>query len=400
MPDFADKTFDAANTVYQSTYSTFVFLFDHVKENTQTVMDFTVDNAHKLQDRSKEMWNNTVSDSPQYSSESSLRSKLISKVSNNINTIGLYGGAPLSLFIGYELYRAIYPYRRRAQKLPTGRRFEVILVVGHPESNFVKKLIHDLNARGYIVFVVVSDERQLRIVEEEKDDDIKPLIVDYESSSTVKASLLKLAKYLDTPIDNTYYHLRGCIFIPDYFRMPKISRMDQLSGREFKRVMDEQIFSLNMLLSNGLNVFLRESNNRRKSVQECNNVKIGGGYSKLIFVNFVMYAKNETRTLLLRLACSLNQTFFDELHRELAPGLIESFSRSIFGIDRDSSKIDISMISIKYEKDTESHLIGDSLIDNFKGSTKNKRLSSKDVHYKIYDLLNSNWLKRDYHIHN
>ncbi|VEU23000.1 DEKNAAC104144 [Brettanomyces naardenensis] len=398
MPDFADKAFDAANTIYQISSSVLQTVYYHAKNAADYTLDYTLENAHKLQDKSKDLWVSTSA--PSAPPETTDVSRWTHYLRDNKEKIGLYGGIPLSLYAGYNIFRLFYPYKRRAEKLESGGRFEVVLVVGHLESNFVKRLIHDLNARGYIVFVTVSDEKQLRIVEDEKDDDIKPLIVDYESSVTVKASLLKLAKFLDTQVDGRFFHLRGCLFVPDYFHLPKISKMEDLSGKEFKRVLDEQFLKLNMLLASGLTLFLKESNNRRKSVEECNDVRIKGGYSKLIFVNFVMYVKNESRTLLVRLAKAMNQMLFDELHDELAPSLSTSISR-LFGIDDDPSKIDMTMLSVSYKKDKESHLIGDSMIlDNLPLSRVNKRLSSKDVHYKIYDLLNSHWLKSDYYIHN
>ncbi|GMG59878.1 unnamed protein product [Ambrosiozyma monospora] len=193
-------------------------------------------------------------------------------------------------FAAHKAYRFVYPYIRRATKLSTNQRFEVVLLVGSPLSRVVKRLANDLNTRGYIVFVTVGNEAELKALENEKDEDIRPLIMDYESKSTISTSIMKLATFLDTPFEDDesiYYHFRGCIFVPDYLKLPKVAKLSELEAREFTRVSADQLFKFNDLLQSGLLNILKESNERKDSVEELNEVQLGGGYSKLLFVNFI-----------------------------------------------------------------------------------------------------------------
>lgn len=385
MPDFVDKTFDALYDTYKKANGLVVKAIDKASDAVESTSEYIRNNADQF-----------ARDLPKEPELPAPDSQLYQYVTKH-KYLGMGLATSLSLIFGYKTYKLCFPYKRRAPKLKSGRRFEVILVIGHPESNFVRKLINDLNTRGYIVYVGLTDEKQLRAIEQMRDEDIKPFIVDYESSNTVKGSLMKLAKFLDTPTsDGMYFHLRGVLFVPDYFHMPKIKTLGELNAKEYQRVVEEQFLRMNTLLANGLTVFLKESNNRRKNLEECNGLKITGGYAKLIFVNFVMYARNETRTLLYSLATAQNNAFYNELYNENANSVWQSACRLV-GYDTDHSKIDMTQLNITYKKDTESHLIGDSFLFD---PEYNRKLSSKDVHYKIFDLLNSRWLKRQYSIHN
>ncbi|VUG19981.1 DEBR0S6_04918g1_1 [Brettanomyces bruxellensis] len=339
MPDFVDKTFDAVYSVYQTAVVALNGAYDKAKDAGQSIMEYTKDSAQKVQLKTGDLIEKA---SPPPSTPPETTYDEVKQFAiNHAYQIGLYGGIPLSVYTLHKLIRLFVPYKRRAQKLKDGSRYEVIVLLGPIQSNFVKKLIYDLNGRGYIVFVVVSNEKQLRLVEEEKDEDVRPLIVDFQSPTTVKAGLLRLAKFLDKPRNGIFYHLRGCIFVPDYVRIPKISKIGQLSVKEFKRVLDDSFFKINLILANGMATFLKESNNRRKAVSEANNIRIKGGYSKLLFVDFYVSESNEKRILFKKIVQNMNQMLYDELYKEYAPSNMDSLLR-VFGRDPDPSKIDIT----------------------------------------------------------
>ncbi len=395
MPDFVDKTFDAVYSVYQTAVVALNGAYDKAKDAGQSIMEYTKDSAQKVQLKTGDLIEKA---SPPPSTPPETTYDEVKQFAiNHAYQIGLYGGIPLSVYTLNKLIRLFVPYKRRAQKLKDGSRYEVIVLLGSIQSNFVKKLIYDLNGRGYIVFVVVSNEKQLRLVEEEKDEDMRPLIVDFQSPTTVKAGLLRLAKFLDKPRNGIFYHLRGCIFVPDYVRIPKISKIGQLSVKEFKRVLDDSFFKINLILANGMATFLKESNNRRKAVSEANNIRIKGGYSKLLFVDFYVSESNEKRILFKKIVQNMNQMLYDELYKEYAPSNMDSLLR-VFGRDPDPSKIDITKISIEYHKNSESHLIRNSFMIHNSGV--NRKMNATIVHYKIFDILNSAWLKKDYYVHN
>lgn len=395
MPDFVDKTFDAVYSVYQTAVVALNEAYDKAKDAGQSIMEYTKDSAQKVQLKTGDLIEKA---SPPPSTPPETTYDEVKQFAiNHAYQIGLYGGIPLSVYTLHKLIRLFVPYKRRAQKLKDGSRYEVIVLLGPIQSNFVKKLIYDLNGRGYIVFVVVSNEKQLRLVEEEKDEDVRPLIVDFQSPTTVKAGLLRLAKFLDKPRNGIFYHLRGCIFVPDYVRIPKISKIGQLSVKEFKRVLDDSFFKINLILANGMTTFLKESNNRRKAVSEANNIRIKGGYSKLLFIDFYVSESNEKRILFKKIVQNMNQMLYDELYKEYAPSNMDSLLR-VFGRDPDPSKIDITKLSIEYHKNSESHLIRNSFMIHNSGV--NRKMNATIVHYKIFDILNSAWLKKDYYVHN
>ncbi|KAF6006010.1 hypothetical protein HII12_005233 [Brettanomyces bruxellensis] len=395
MPDFVDKTFDAVYSVYQTAVVALNEAYDKAKDAGQSIMEYTKDSAQKVQLKTGDLIEKA---SPPPSTPPETTYDEVKQFAiNHAYQIGLYGGIPLSVYTLNKLIRLFVPYKRRAQKLKDGSRYEVIVLLGSIQSNFVKKLIYDLNGRGYIVFVVVSNEKQLRLVEEEKDEDMRPLIVDFQSPTTVKAGLLRLAKFLDKPRNGIFYHLRGCIFVPDYVRIPKISKIGQLSVKEFKRVLDDSFFKINLILANGMTTFLKESNNRRKAVSEANNIRIKGGYSKLLFIDFYVSESNEKRILFKKIVQNMNQMLYDELYKEYAPSNMDSLLR-VFGRDPDPSKIDITKLSIEYHKNSESHLIRNSFMIHNSGV--NRKMNATIVHYKIFDILNSAWLKKDYYVHN
>lgn len=395
MPDFVDKTFDACYAVYQAAASTMQNAYDHTKDVSQDAMDYAMDELNTLRNSSKNVIE-TIEPPPAPEPQTKLE-QVEDFLLTHKTQIGIYGGIPLTLYTGYKIFRVIFPYQRRVQKLKNGSRYEVILVVGHPQSNFLRQMVSDLSGRGYIVFVAVANERQLKLIEQEQDEDIRPLIVDCQSASTVKSSLLKLARFLDKPSKGIKYHLRGCIFVPDYLKMPRISRIGQLSGREFKRVLDEQFIKANLMIANGLKTFLGQSNKRKQLVGNYDKVSIGGGYSKLMFINFTVSEQNENRTLFVQMAQYFNRALYETIYRETTPSFGDSILR-YFGFNPDPMKVDMTMLTIKYQKNKDSHLLGDFPI--MQSSHINRKLSYRDVHYKVFDLLNSRWLKKDYDISN
>lgn len=151
-------------------------------------------------------------------------------------------------------------------------RFEVVLIIGQPDSPFISKLIHDLNKRGYVVYVTVENEKELQMIESTKDNDIRHLWIDWSSDTTVKSSLLKLAKVLDTAINSSndtllqeesFYNFKAVLFAPNYSHLPKAAVVTDIHTKELQRVMDTHFAKLNTLLYNGLSTIMTESNIRR-----------------------------------------------------------------------------------------------------------------------------------------
>ncbi len=395
MPDFVDKTFDAVYSVYQTAATALNGAYDRAKDAGQSIMECTKVGAQKVQLKTGDLIEKATPQPPEAPPTALDEARKFAI--DHAFQIGLYGGIPLSVFTLHKILRVFVPYKRRAQKLRDGSRYEVIVILGPIHSNFVKKLIYDLNGRGYIVFVVVSNEKQLRLVEEQKDEDVRPLIVDFQSPTTVKAGLLRLARFLDKPRNGIYYHLRGCIFIPDYVRLPKVSKIGQISVKEFKRVLDDSFFKINLMLANGMTTFLKESNKRRNAVAKANNVRIKGGFSKLLFVDFSVSENNEKRVLFRKIVQKMNHMLYDELYKEYSPSKMDSLLR-VFGKDPDPSRIDITKLSVEYHKNSESHLIRNSFMMTSSGL--NRKMNVTGVHYKIFDILNSSWLRKDYYICN
>lgn len=294
------------------------------------------------------------------------------------------------------------PYQRYAKRLQNRYRYEVVLVVGSMNSTFVSKLVNDLNNRGYVVFVTVSDEQELRLVEEYNDQDIKPLVIDYTNDSSVRNSLLKLGQFLDMKISSifkeSYYNFKGVLVIPDYSKLPKLKSLEELSSREFSRVTENFFLKFNTLLYNGLLTFIRESNSRRDTVESYNGQKVEGGYSKLLFVNFLVVPSNDNRRLVHTLALEMNRLLYNKLYQDHSVSIKESFLRLVKK-PSNISQIDMTMLDIYLHKNSNSTLVSDSVFHNVL-SRVGKKLSPKQIHHKIFDLLNHDVLMKNYKIEN
>ncbi|KAH3660459.1 hypothetical protein OGAPHI_007045 [Ogataea philodendri] len=305
-----------------------------------------------------------------------------------------------------ELHRKAIRHRR-ANLLPNGRRFEVILIIGSPVSVVVQKLVNDLNRRGYIVYVTARNETEVKAIESERDADIKPLLMNFECSSSVKSSLLRFASILETPESTSneieegkfFLHFKGSLIIPDYFRYPKYSRLVQIEKRELDTIIENQFWKINGILQNGLLSILQESNSRISEVESYNGVKVGCGGCKLIFINFVPMSIREKRRLFLEITLKVNDLLYDQLYEEN--------SKHYNGIpfllpNKNPDFIQMTRLRVNFFQDEESKLLTTRLdfqsILSFFGRTRNKKLTPKRFHHQIFDLLNSNLFYKNYTI--
>jgi len=88
----------------------------------------------------------------------------------------------LVLTIGGVTYhvikRNIPRKKRRAKKASNGARLEVVVIAGSPSEPIVRSIALDLERRGFIVYIVCNTIEEEGLVQSEKRQDIKPLMLD------------------------------------------------------------------------------------------------------------------------------------------------------------------------------------------------------------------------------
>ncbi|ODV83988.1 hypothetical protein CANARDRAFT_201839 [[Candida] arabinofermentans NRRL YB-2248] len=393
MPDYVDKVFDYSNDAWNYSYGLVKYTYGLVKSGANTV---------------KEAYSPPPPPPPPPPPSQSYISLI-----DRFKTIS---GLPLVIVGGtgilYHFYNKYYSQRvRKAQiSCKSGERFEIVLIVGSPQSIVVQKLIRDLNQTGYIVYVSVINELEVSIIENEEDSDIRPLLINFESEASVKSSLLRLINILKQEDgDGEYkYSFKGCLIFPDYFKFPKCKKMDDLNRLEFDRMFSTHFFNLNMLLQNGVLKLLKDSNLRKQQQQEKQEKQkslfVNGGYSKLIFCNFIPISKNENRKLMLNLTLSMNKLLYDGIYKDNMRNY-KPFWKNILNftnIMRNPDYIDMTMLNINFYKDDESKLVSNRSLSSYItfNSSRTKKITTRRVHHKIYDLLNSQFLFKEYSISN
>ncbi|GAV27973.1 hypothetical protein PMKS-001441 [Pichia membranifaciens] len=423
MPDFVDKVFDYTTYVVQGTASVLQDGYSISKDAIQQTYDVSKNIGGTMVTGAKVVYgkvqDNVPSDIPlivglstaspqppppsQVTVSGLIYDKFTGFISKNISSIGLGVSIPTIGYTAYQIYSYHIPYERHAKRLKSRYRYEVVLVIGSMNSTFVSKLVSDLNMRGYVVFVTVSDEKELKIVEEINDTDVRPLFVDFTNDSSVRSSLLKLGQFLDSRIENiseeSYYNFKGVLAIPDYTRLPKLKNLKELNAREYLRVTESFFLKFNSLLYNGILSFIRESNSRREVVENYNEQKIKGGYAKLLFINFLIIPSNDNRRLVHNLSLETNKLFYDILYQENSVSFKESAYRTL-GSCCDPSMIDMSSLDITLHKNNSSTLVSEYPMVQNVLSYCNRKMSPKDIHHKIYDLLNQQWLRKRYVMEN
>ncbi|KAF3164528.1 hypothetical protein TWF788_001129 [Orbilia oligospora] len=111
--------------------------------------------------------------------------------------------------------------RRKALKAGNGARKEVVVIHGQPHDPIVKSTAHDLERRGFVVYIAVSSHEDELVVLAEGKTDIKPLQIDILDTLSARASISRFSSYLKSPVipfqGAPPHHLKftALILIPD-----------------------------------------------------------------------------------------------------------------------------------------------------------------------------------------
>ncbi|EWC48080.1 hypothetical protein DRE_02659 [Drechslerella stenobrocha 248] len=111
--------------------------------------------------------------------------------------------------------------RRKALKASNGARKEVVVIHGQPHDPLVKSTAHDLERRGFIVYIAVSSHDDEQVVLNEGKADVRPLQIDILDTLSARASVARFLSYLRSPAVPFHgapaHHLRltALILIPD-----------------------------------------------------------------------------------------------------------------------------------------------------------------------------------------
>ena len=85
--------------------------------------------------------------------------------------------------------------KRRAKRAKNGARIEVVVLAGSPHSPLTRSLSHDLERRGFIIYIPVSSVSEEQIIQRESRPDIKPLSLDITSVSITTTTCLTSANH-------------------------------------------------------------------------------------------------------------------------------------------------------------------------------------------------------------
>ncbi|OWB67943.1 hypothetical protein B5S30_g3313 [[Candida] boidinii] len=427
MPDFVDSVFDLSDSIFKSSLSVLDSSYHNILDLSSKLSN-SISN-HDLNNYSP------ITTSSNTTTKSS--SSLIYKYAYSLYDYSIrnkwksVSAISISLYI-YHLYYNNNKYqisrqKRRANKLINGKRFEVILIIGSPLNPLVQRLVHDLNKRGFIIYITVINELELNHIENEKDDDIKPLIMNYTSDITVNDSLLQLGKILDTPIldksysstnqtSNSYYYLnfKACLIIPDYNKISK-NGFEEISSIEFQRLINDKFLNYFKILNNGLIKILRESNKRKSKIEKFNNIKFNNNRqlirnSKLIFINYCPSSQpslaNSSYYETLKTLKNLNELLFNYIYNEnnkfkfkllnsITLGWIYSNVLK-FNLIKLLNLLKLSSFLPQISLANNENLIDLSLVNLNNG--KNLKISSSILNHSIFDLIYSNNLHKSYNI--
>lgn len=86
-----------------------------------------------------------------------------------------------SVFIFWRRRRRSQGNKRRARRGKNGSKTEVVILAGSPYSPLTRSLALNLEQRGFIVYVLVSDQSEENHVRAESRADIRPLHLDITS---------------------------------------------------------------------------------------------------------------------------------------------------------------------------------------------------------------------------
>ena len=96
--------------------------------------------------------------------------------------------AAIVAFVGTGAFVIIWRWRRRshggkrrARRAKNGSRTEVVVLAGSPHALLTRSLSIDLERRGFIVYIPVSDLSEEQLVQSESRADIRPLSLDITS---------------------------------------------------------------------------------------------------------------------------------------------------------------------------------------------------------------------------
>ena len=186
--------------------------------------------------------------------------ELIERITNNFSRNRRRYFSVITLGIGFLVYKCYGRYpgvskkKRKAPILANGARYGVILIVGSPTEPLTRLIALDLEKRGYLVYMTVFDEKDLRYVQSNSiTEDIEYL--ELTDINEYEGTLKNFRDILNTPV--VPFHgakahnlkLMGVVFSPSLF-FP-IGPIENISLNSWNRV-NARLMTYLSLFSNGL----------------------------------------------------------------------------------------------------------------------------------------------------
>ncbi|ODQ77682.1 hypothetical protein BABINDRAFT_172742 [Babjeviella inositovora NRRL Y-12698] len=171
----------------------------------------------------------------------------------SVLTIGL---ASLS---GYYYYQKCYLPRlsedstenkRRAKRMPNGARYEVVLIIGSPVEPLTRLIALDLEKRGFIVYITLTSEHEVKFVETNRYNDFDYLDM-VGTPQDFELALMKFKQRMNERVvpfagaQPHKLHLTSAIFIPD-MAYP-VGPVENISSGTWNRVTAKLNLYLNFL---------------------------------------------------------------------------------------------------------------------------------------------------------
>lgn len=157
----------------------------------------------------------------------------LERIWGNIDDKRFYYGIGLSLISSsliyyYKFHKINKPFKRRVPKLANGARRDVVLVIGSPTEPLTRLICLDLEKRGFIVYLTLLDEKDIKYIESNPiTDDMNYLNLKSNdkigTTNNLETQLLKFNKLLQTSVipfagaESHNLQLKSVIFTPSLY---------------------------------------------------------------------------------------------------------------------------------------------------------------------------------------
>ncbi|KAI5962354.1 uncharacterized protein KGF55_003430 [Candida pseudojiufengensis] len=218
------------------------------------------------------------------SNTTSLFDKILHRISERKVTYGTI----LAIGLGITCYKlhTIYlkssqpdKFKKRVPKLSNGARNDTILIIGSPTEPITRLIALDLEKRGFIVYLTILDNIDLKYIESNKlSDEVNYIDL---TKTSIENSISQFNQLLKTPVipferaEPHYLKLRSVIFAPSlYFPIGPIENI----GINTWQKLNERLLTYLKLFSSGLIQLIRNQHSNLLLINSTNTSSLNVPY--------------------------------------------------------------------------------------------------------------------------